>query len=117
MLVENGQIKKAICSWASGMSPSNVNEFEKRFRAGQVELEMVPQGNLAERIRAGKAGSPGFFCRDGGGHDHRRGQGTRYFNGRKYTLETALTADFALIHAAKADRWGNLVYKATSTVV
>ena len=61
LLVENGQIKKAIVSWASGMSPSNVNDFEKKYRAGEVELEMVPQGTLAERIRAGKAGIPAFM--------------------------------------------------------
>jgi 3-oxoacid CoA-transferase A subunit len=114
LLVENGQIKKAICSWASGMSPSNVNEFEKRFKAGEIELEMVPQGTLTERIRAGKAGIPAFYVPTGVGTVIEEGKEVRVFNEKKYILEYALTADFALIHAHKADRWGNLVYQGTS---
>jgi len=114
LLVENGQIKKAICSWASGMTPSNVNDFEKRFRANEVELEMVPQGTLAERIRAGKANIPAFYVSTGVGTKAEDGKEARVFNGKKYLLEYALTADFALIHAHKADRWGNLVYQGTS---
>jgi 3-oxoacid CoA-transferase A subunit len=114
LLVENGQIKKAIVSWASGMSPGNVNEFEKRLKAGQAELEMVPQGNLAERIRAGKAGIPAFYTPTGVGTILEADKETRYFDGKKYILERALKADFALIHAHKADRWGNLVYHGTS---
>ena len=114
LLVENGQVKKAICSWASGMSPAHVNEFEKRFRAGEVELEMVPQGTLAERIRAGKAGIRAFYVPTGVGTLAEEGKEARVFEGKKYLLEHALKADFALIHAHKADRWGNLVYKGTS---
>jgi 3-oxoacid CoA-transferase A subunit len=114
LLVENGQIKKAICSWASGMSPTNVNEFEKRFRAGEAELEMVPQGTLTERIRAGKAGIPAFYTPTGVGTVVEEGKEVREFDGKKYILERALTADFALIHAWKGDRWGNLVYRGTS---
>ena len=114
LLVENGQVKKAICSWASGMSPTDVNDFEKRFRAGEVELEMVPQGTLAERIRAGKAGIPAFYVTTGVGTILEEGKEVRVFDGKKYILEQALTADFALIHAHKADRWGNLVYKGLS---
>ena len=114
LLVENGQVKKAICSWASGMSPANVNEFEKRFRAGEVELEMVPQGTLAEKIRAGKAGIPAFYVPTGVGTIVEEGKEVRVLGGKKYILEHALTADFALIHAHKADRWGNLVYQGTS---
>lgn len=114
LLVENGQIKKAICSWASGMSPANVNEFEKRFRAGEVELEMVPQGTLAERMRAGKAGIPAFYVPTGVETVVEEGKELRVFDGKKYILEYALRADFALIHAHKADRWGNLVYQGTS---
>ncbi|HJX12421.1 MAG TPA: CoA transferase subunit A [Dehalococcoidales bacterium] len=114
LLVENGQIKKAICSWASGMTPSNVNDFEKRFRAKEVELEMVPQGTLAERIRAGKANIAAFYVPTGAGTVVEEGKEVRVFNGKKYILEHALRADFALIHAHKADRWGNLIYQGTS---
>lgn len=114
LLVENGQIKKAICSWASGMSPAHVSDFEKRFRAGEVELEMAPQGTLAERIRAGKAGIAAFYTHTGVGTVVEEGKETRIFDGKKYMLEHALIADFALIHAHKADRWGNLVYQGTS---
>lgn len=114
LLVENGQVKKAIVSWASGMSPAHVNDFEKRYQAGEVELEMVPQGTLAERIRAGKAGIPAFYVPTGAGTVVEEGKEMRVFDGRRYLLEHALTADFALIHAHKADRWGNLVYQGTS---
>jgi 3-oxoadipate CoA-transferase alpha subunit len=114
LLVENGQVKKAIVSWASGMSPAHVNDFEKRYRAGEVELEMVPQGTLAERIRAGKAGIPAFYVPTGAGTVVEEGREVRVFNGRRHILEHALTADFALIHAHRADRWGNLVYQGTS---
>jgi 3-oxoacid CoA-transferase A subunit len=114
LLVENGQVRKAICSWASGMSPAHVNDFEKRFKAGEVELEMVPQGTLAERIRAGKAGIPAFYSPTGAGTLAEQGKEVRVFQGRRCLLEHALTADFALIHAHKADRFGNLVYKGTS---
>jgi len=114
LLVENGQIKKVLCSWASGMSPANVNEFEKRFRAGEVELEMAPQGILAERIRAGKAGIAAFYVSTGVDTVAEEGKEVRIFNGEKCHLEHALRADFVLIHAHKADRWGNLVYQGTS---
>lgn len=114
LLVENGQVKKVVCSWAGGPSPGDVNDFEKRFKAGEVELEMVPQGTLAERIRAGKASIPAFYVPTGVGTVVEGGKEVRVFNGKKYILEHALTADFALIHAHKADRWGNLVYKGTS---
>jgi 3-oxoadipate CoA-transferase alpha subunit len=114
LLVENGQVKKAIVSWASGMSPAHVNDFEKRYQAGEVELEMVPQGTLAERIRAGKAGIPAFYVPTGAGTVAEEGREVRVFNGRRHILEHALTADFALIHAHRADRWGNLVYQGTS---
>jgi len=114
LLVENGQVKKAIVSWASGMSPAHVNDFEKRYRAGEVELEMVPQGTLAERIRAGKAGIPAFYVPTGAGTVVEEDKEVRVFNGKKHILEHALTADFTLIHARRADRWGNLVYQGTS---
>ena len=114
LLVENGQIRKAICAWASGFSPAHVNDFEKRFQAGEAELEMVPQGNLAERIRAGRAGIPAFYTPTGVGTVIEEGKETRVFDGKKYILERALRAEFALIHAHKADRWGNLAYRGTS---
>jgi 3-oxoadipate CoA-transferase alpha subunit len=114
LLVEKGQIKKAICSWSSGMSPAHVNDFENRFARGEVELESVPQGNLAERIRAAKAGIPAFYTPTGVGTILEKDKEVRVFDGKKYLMERALRADFALIHAHKADRWGNLVYRYVS---
>jgi 3-oxoadipate CoA-transferase alpha subunit len=113
LLVENGQVKKIVCSWASGMSPAHVNEVEKRFKEGKIEVEITPQGTLCERIRAARAGVGAFYVGTGVGTLAENGKEVREFTGKKYILELALKADFALIHAHKADRWGNLVYKGT----
>jgi 3-oxoadipate CoA-transferase alpha subunit len=113
LLVENGQVKKIICSWASGMSPVHVNEVEKRVKEGKIEVEILPQGTLCEKIRAARAGIAAFYVGTGVGTLAEKGKEVRDFNGEKYILEQAFKADFALIHAHKADRWGNLVYRGT----
>ena len=112
ILVRNGRIKKAIA--AAPVSAVYENNFEKLLRAGKVELEMVPQGTLAERIRAAKAGLGGIYTPVGVGTVVEEGKETKVINGKKYLLELPLKADFALIKAHKADRWGNLVYKGSS---
>ncbi len=81
---------------------------------GKIDLELIPQGTLAERIRAGGAGIPAFFTPAGDGTMVAEGKETREFDGRPYVLEHALKADFALIKAWKGDRWGNLVYRKTA---
>ena len=112
ILVRNMRIKKAIV--AAPVSALIVNNFEKLLRAGKVEIEMVPQGTLAERIRAAKAGIGGFYVPVGVGTTVEEGKEKRIIDGREYLLELPIKADFALIHAHKGDRWGNLVYRGTS---
>ena len=114
ILIENGQIKKVVASFPVGRSPSQPSPFELAHRRGEVELEIVPQGTLAERIRAGGAGIAAFYTPTGVGTPVAEGKETRAFDGREYILEHALPADFALIRAHKADRLGNLVYRGTS---
>ena len=112
VLHRTGQLKKHIVS-----APVNQwmeNTLEKRFRAGEVEIEMVAQGTLAERIRAAKAGLGGIFTPVGVGTVLEKGKEIKLIDGQKYLLELAIKADFALIRAHKADRWGNLVYKGNS---
>jgi 3-oxoacid CoA-transferase A subunit len=112
ILVRNGRIKKSIAS--APVSAVYENNFEKLLRAGKVELEMVTQGTLAERIRAAKAGLGGIYTPVGVGTVVEQGKETKIINGKKYILELPLEADFALIKAHKADRWGNLVYRGSS---
>jgi len=112
ILVRNGHIKKAIAS--APVSTIYENNFEKLLRAGKVELEMVPQGTLAERVRAAKAGLGGVYIPVGTGTVVEEGKETKIIDGKKYILELAIKADFALIKAHKADRWGNLVYRGSS---
>jgi 3-oxoadipate CoA-transferase alpha subunit len=112
ILVRNGRIKKAIVS--APVSAMYVNNFEKLLRAGKVDIEMVPQGTLAERVRASKAGIGGFYVPVGIGTVVEGGKEKRIIDGREYLLEFPIKADFALIHAYKGDRWGNLVYRGTS---
>lgn len=112
VLHRTGQIKKHIVS-----APVNQwveNTLEKRYRAGEVEIEMVAQGTLAERIRAAKAGLGGILTPVGVGTLLEKGKEVKEINGKKYLLELAIKADYALIRAHKADRWGNLVYQKTS---
>ncbi|MBI4199919.1 MAG: 3-oxoacid CoA-transferase subunit A [Chloroflexi bacterium] len=114
ILVESGQVRKVIASFPVSPSPSRPTAFELAYREGRAELELVPQGTLAERIRAGGAGIPAFYTPTGVGTSVARGKETRVFDGRGYVLEHALKADYAFLRALKADRLGNLVYRGTS---
>lgn len=107
-LVANGGIRKLICSYPVG--PSS-RPFLEALEAGCVELELVPQGTLAERIRAGGAGLGGVLTPVGLDTEFAAGQQEVWVNGRRYLVAPALRADFALIKAAVADRWGNLIYR------
>ena len=114
VLVENGQVAKAIASFPVSPSPTRPSEFELAYRQGECELELVPQGTLAERLRAGGAGIEAFYTPTGAGTLIAEGKESRIIDGREYILEHALRADFALIRAHKADTRGNLVYRGTS---
>ena len=111
ILLENRQIRKAICSVPASLVMSKPGTFEKQYLAGEAELEYVPQGTLAERIRAGGAGLGGFYTPTGVGTLVEKGKEKRVIDGREMLLEFGLRADFALIRAHKADRMGNLVYR------
>ena len=110
-LLQAGQVRKIICSF-----PRQVDSqvFDGLYRAGKLELELVPQGTLAERKRAGGAGIAGFFTPTGFGTMLAEGKETRHINGRDYVLEEALSADYALVKAHRGDRLGNLVYRKTA---
>ena len=114
VLFANHQVRKTIASFPVPRSPSVISEFQKAFQRGEVELEVVPQGTLAERIRAGGAGIAAFYTPTGAGTLLAEGREVREFNGRPCVLEHALTADYALIRAHKADPMGNLVYRGSS---
>ncbi|MDB5764673.1 MAG: 3-oxoadipate CoA-transferase [Herminiimonas sp.] len=107
-LLKAGRVRKIICSFPR-QTDSHV--FDALFRAGEIQLELTPQGNLAERIRAAGAGIGGFFSPTGYGTLLAEGKETRLINGRHYVLESPIHADFALIKALRGDRWGNLVYR------
>ncbi len=107
-LLAAGRVRKIICSFPR-QTDSHV--FDGLYRSGKIELELTPQGNLAERIRAAGAGIGGFFSPTGYGTLLAEGKETRLINGRQYVLESPIHADYALIKALKADRWGNLVYR------
>lgn len=111
LLIKSGFVKKIICSF-----PRQVDSyiFDAAYRAGEIELEVVPQGNLAERIRAAGAGIGGFFTPTGYGTLLAEGKETRTINGKNYVLESPIHADYALIKAHKADPLGNLVYRKTA---
>jgi len=89
-------------------------EFERQFLSGELDVELSPQGTLAERIRAGGCGIGGFFTPTGVGTQIAQGKETRVIDGKEYVLETPLRADFAIVRAWKADRWGNLVFRKTA---
>ena len=107
-LLKAGQVRKIICSF-----PRQVDShvFDALYRSGQLELELVPQGNLAERIRAAGAGIGAFFCPTAYGTDLAKGKETREIDGKHYVLEYPIYADVALIKAEAGDRWGNLTYR------
>ncbi len=107
-LLKAKRVRKIICSFPR-QSDSHV--FDALYRAGEIELELAPQGNLAERIRAAGAGIGGFFTPTGYGTLLAEGKETRLIDGRHYVLESPIHADFALIKALRGDRWGNLVYR------
>lgn len=109
LLLESRQIRKHIGSYVG-----ENRLFEQLVLSGELDLELNPQGTLAERIRAGGAGIPAFFTRTGYGTVVAEGKETREFNGKAYVMEHALTADFALVKAWKGDRWGNLIYRKTA---
>jgi 3-oxoadipate CoA-transferase alpha subunit len=109
-LLKAGRVRKIICSFPR-QADSYV--FDELYRAGKIELELVPQGNLAERMRAAGAGIGAFFTPTGFGTELAAGKETREINGRQYVLEYPIHGDFALIKAARADRWGNLTYRMT----
>lgn len=110
-LIENGQVGKMICSFPR---TANSTVFPDLYRSGKIELELVPQGTLAERIRAAGAGIPAFFTPTSVGTPLANGKEIRHFEGRDYVMEAWLKADFALVKAQKADRYGNLVYNKTA---
>ncbi|OMH33834.1 3-oxoacid CoA-transferase subunit A [Motiliproteus sp. MSK22-1] len=110
-LIENKQVGKMICSFPR---TANSTVFPDLYRAGEIELELVPQGTLAERIRAGGAGVPAFYTATSVGTPLAEGKELRNFEGRDYVLEHGLKADFALIKCERADRYGNLVYNKTA---
>lgn len=109
LLLKNKQIKKMVGSYVG-----ENKEFERQVLSGEIEVELLPQGTLAEKIRAGGAGIPAFYTPAGVGTPIAEGKETRMFNGKEYLLEEALTADFSLVRAWKADKMGNLVYHKTA---
>lgn len=109
LLLQNRQIRKMISSYVG-----ENDEFERQMLSGELEVDLIPQGSLAERCRAGGAGIPAFFTPAGYGTEIAEGKEVRIFNGKPHILESALTADFALVKAWKGDRFGNLIYKGTA---
>jgi 3-oxoacid CoA-transferase A subunit len=109
LFLQKRMVKKMISSYVG-----ENDEFERQLLSGELEVELVPQGTLAERIRAGGAGIPAFFTPAGVGTEVAEGKEIREFNGKLYLLETALTADFALVKAWKGDTAGNLIFKGTA---
>lgn len=109
LLLKNKQIKKMVGSYVG-----ENKEFERQVLSGEIEVELIPQGTLAEKIRAGGAGIPAFYTPAGVGTPIAEGKETRMFNGKEYLLEEALTADFSIVRAWKGDKMGNLVYHKTA---
>lgn len=109
LMLQTRQVKKMVSSYVG-----ENEEFERQMLSGELEVELIPQGTLAERCRAGGAGIPAFFTPAGYGTEVAIGKETREFNGKMYLMETGLVADFALVKAWKGDKMGNLVYKGTA---
>tara|TARA_B100000795_G_scaffold82836_1_gene60044 strand:- start:224 stop:922 length:699 start_codon:yes stop_codon:yes gene_type:complete len=109
LLLQEKQIKKMISSYVG-----ENDEFERQMLSGELEVDLIPQGSLAERCRAGGAGIPAFFTPAGFGTEVAEGKEVREFNGKPHILESALTADFAIVKAWKGDTAGNLIFKATA---
>ena len=111
LLIKSGAVGKMVCSFPRS---TDSKIFEELYAAGKIELETVPQGTLAERIRAGGAGIPAFYTATAYGTPLADGKEIREFDDRHYVMERAIRADIALIHAATGDRWGNLTYRSTA---
>ena len=109
LMLHSRQVRKMISSYVGENA-----EFERQLLSGELEVELTPQGTLAEKIRAGGAGIPAFFTPTGFGTEVAEGKETREFNGRPYVLEASLTADYSFVKAWKGDRFGNLVYRGTA---
>lgn len=109
LLLQNHQIKKMVSSYVG-----ENDEFERQMLSGELEVDLIPQGSLAERCRAGGAGIPAFFTPAGYGTEIAQGKEVRVFDGKPHILESALTADFAIVKAWKGDPFGNLIYKGTA---
>ena len=109
LLLQEKQIKKMVSSYVG-----ENDEFERQMLSGELEVDLIPQGSLAERCRAGGAGIPAFFTPAGYGTEVAEGKEVREYNGKPHILETALTADFAIVKAWKGDTEGNLIFKATA---
>ena len=109
LLLQGKQIKKMVSSYVG-----ENDEFERQMLSGELDVDLIPQGSLAERCRAGGAGIPAFFTPAGYGTEVAQGKEVREFNGKPHILESALTADFAIVKAWKGDTAGNLIYKATA---
>lgn len=109
LLLQKKQIRKMISSYVGENA-----EFERQMLSGELEVDLIPQGSLAERCRAGGAGIPAFFTPAGYGTEVGEGKEMRMFNGKPHILEAALTADFAIVKAWKGDRLGNLIFKGTA---
>ena len=110
-LIRERRVRKIVCSFPR---QTDSWHFDKAWREGAIELELVPQGNLAERIRAAGAGIGAFYTPTGFGTELAKGKETRAIDGRSYVLEYPIRADFALVKALRGDRWGNLVYRKTA---
>ena len=108
LLLAQGRVRKIICSFPR---QADSWHFDRLYRAGRIELELIPQGNLAERLRAAGAGIGGFFTPTGYGTELAKGKEARVIDGRGYVLESPLYGDVALIKAERGDRWGNLTYR------
>lgn len=113
ILFENHRVKKVIASFPFATSASKASTAEKQIAAGEVELEIVPQGTLIERIRCGAAGIPAFYTPTGYGTTIALGKEVKWFNGKACLLEQAIYADYAFVRAYKADKMGNLIYRGT----
>jgi 3-oxoacid CoA-transferase A subunit len=110
LLTSRGQVKKAICAFTAATHASMVLPFTEYYEAGKVDAELVPQGTIAERLRAAGAGIPAFYSPAGVGTELAEGRETRVINGREYLLEYALPLDYAFVRAQRGDTFGNLQY-------
>ena len=109
LMLQQRQVKKMMSSYVGENA-----EFERQLLSGELEVDLIPQGTLAERIRAGGAGIPAFYTATGYGTEVAEGKEVKHFDGRPYIMETALHADFAIVKAWKGDTHGNLVFKGTA---